>query len=559
MARENWYARCYLWRLMTMKLSTVLVAVAVAGGCVEAPTLGDEVLDLGPGSGTNEQGRFYLGGIADDLAGPLATYHVSVNPTVVIGAASTTLSVLAGSTSGTCLSATVGATTYTCADPAFNGLVLNGPGGSRPRLRVVASSTFPIVGDGGHLATGYLLQHNANWPSTVAPLWQSYCVGDRVAYPLAGSVERATGGFAPATGAITFACTEYAVAGAKPAALPNLTGNGVVGKAMSWGYLPGSDGYDGGGRLIKGAFLHEGAVSAGRAAYCGDGQTHTLDVTSIRIFDLVNGNVAYGDLTTHAMPIEPTPISAAPIDSSSYSFESVWKPVGAGDPGGQLTYTWHPFCFSRLRWQSLPLGNRCGGTVAVVDPRGQESTKFCEDYTLPELAAAGGLVGIYSQWNDLGLWRWKHNTNGDYYSTTVGAYGGSQSGIVPAAGYELAAPELQGTVMTVNGRPIFEANYGLDGGTLVEIRSCRVNGTTDWVTAGTTWLQNHGYTVSSCKVEGHVWATPPTADVLTELGWTMRELKLWKKGAEYATSVTAPTGYINQVASVGWIVGPATW
>lgn len=536
---------------MQKVLAGLLLSSALAG-CVEAG-LGQDEGWIGPGSGDREQGRWQLGGLADGLLGPALDTYLAVHPDVTINGTATTLSVTAPVLAGSCLKATVGATTYQCADPAFTGLELVGNTGA-PRLKIVSATSFVIAGAGRHNATGYVLQHNSNWVNwPAAPTWVSYCVGDRLAYPLAGEVKR-DGTFAPGSGRITFACSEYTSAGDKPPALTDRVGNGVVAKVMSWGYLPGSDGVDWNGSPVYGTELLHAAVTAARANYCGDGKSHTLDATSIQIFDFVTGNLAE-DATG---VIAPSPAdSTAPLDSNAYSLESVWK---GKDPA------WAPMCLSKLRWQALPLGDRCVNGVTLHDPRLDPDYKFCDDFPdVLALANAGGVIAINSKWNDLGLWRWKHASNGDFYSTTVGSYNTVRPGTNPATGYDPVAnpPVLLGTLLTSAGKTVFEANYGPSGtpatGTLVAISSCKKN--TDWATATPAWLAANGY-ATSCKVEGYVWSVKPSPSVQATLGWDnppMVELKLWKKGSEYATSVAAPGAGYAVVTPLGWLVAPAAY
>lgn len=532
---------------MMKTLSAALLLGISAAACVDQPDLGGESLGLGAGSGSREQGRYQLGGIADGLMGPAFDTMVAGSWDATIGGATRRLSVTAPATTGPCLRVTVAGVVHTCADPIFDGVVLTGPSSGAPRLRIVGSLTFSIAGEASHVATGYRIQHNATWASGGPPTWVPYCVGDRLAYPLAGTAKR-DGSFQPGAAAITFACSEFGSSGVKPTARPDLVGNGVVAKAMSWGFLPGASGTDWLGAGVGGADLHHAAVTAGRAAYCGDGLPHTLDATSIRIFDMVDGNLA----ETVTAPMADTVPSSGAVDPTSFTLESAWK---GKDP------TWGPMCLSKLRWQALPLGDRCVAGTVLRDPRLDPDSHFCEDWTWEEVAARGGVLSVYSQWNDLGLWRWEHATSGDQHTTTVGAY--SQIGVStpPPGGYDPAvhAPVLEGTIMTVVGKDIFEANYGPAAGALVEIQSCKQAGSGDRVTARPAWLGGHGYTVG-CRSEGFVWSVRPDPAVITALGWTMRELKLWQKPGDVATATTMPgVGYSALAASVGWIVAPAAW
>ncbi|HVV84813.1 MAG TPA: ADYC domain-containing protein [Kofleriaceae bacterium] len=545
---------------MMIRLGTILLSMLAVAACTEPPDLGVDTLGMGPGSGSHEQGRLFLGELADALPGPMSNaYFPAAGTSSSLG----TLSVVSSPNAGSCLGVTIAGVAHTCADPIFINAVLYGPNGQRPRFRIADVGSFVIVGEGGHPATGYVLQENHTWPGTGPDDWRSYCVDDRVAYPMSGKIVRAGGLFLADSATITFACSEYDAAGHKPPALPDLTGNGVAAKAMSWGFLPGANGtqmYT--SVAVSGDVLHQGAVAAGRANYCADGASHTLDATSIQIFDLVTGNLAPDGLA-----IEPsTPPTATPIDPANYSFESVWRYDTVTPAAGQTLYLWHPLCLSKLRWQALPLGNRCITGTQLLDPRvpGNDAERFCDDYTPDELAHAGGMIGIYSQWNDLGLWRWHNPGNHDFYTTTLGTYDDTAAMVPPdSAAYGATVPELEGTLLTTVGAPIFQANYPTTGGVLTGLFSCpstTPSGAKDWVTAGQPWLALHGFwNAITCHSEGLIWTTPPAAAVQSELGWSMVELKMWKKNGEHVTSISAPTGYTTLVTSVGWIVKPASW
>lgn len=534
---------------MQKVLAGILMASAVAA-CVEGD-LGLDEGEIGPGSGDREQGRWVLGAQADGLLGPALDTYLAVLPDVTINGTPTTLTVTTPAAAGTCLRATAGATTYVCDAAAFNGLELTGNTGAS-RLKIVSSTSFVITGPGGHDATGYVLQHNANWTNwPAAPMWVSYCTGDRLAFPLAGEVKR-DGSFDINSTRITFVCSEFTSAGSKPVALADRVGNGVVAKAMSWGYVPGSNGTTLGGSPITGVELLHAAVTAARANYCADGKSHTLDSTSIQIFDFVNGNLA----ETATGVIEPSPAaSTTPVDPTAFSLEAVWK-------GKDPSMPWQPLCLSKLRWQALPLGDACVSGVTLRDPRTNADSVYCEDWpSLAALADSGAVIAVNSQWNDLGLWRWKHATTGDFYSTTVGLYDKVDVSTRPAPGYDPVAnvPVLEGTLMTSVGKTVFEANYGANAGTLVEVRSCKKNN--DWATATPAWLATNGY-ATGCKTEGFVWSVKPATSVQAQLGWdspAMRELKLWKKNSEYATSTTSPGNGYAAVLSLGWLVAPKTY
>ncbi|MBK9033016.1 MAG: hypothetical protein IPL61_17400 [Myxococcales bacterium] len=528
-------------------LSSTLIA------CVDAPDLGEEASGISPGSGGRENGRWFLGDTADVFIGPNgnADFIAGSSTGVTIAGVGVTVAIVESQAAGPCLSING----QPCSATAANGAIFLGPSSSVPRLKI--ESTTQFTGPLGQPMTGYVVKHNAAW-AIGGTSWVTYCKSDRLAYPVSGRISR-SGHFGP-TGDVSFGCSEYTAAGIKPTALADLTGNGLAAKVMSWGFLRVGTFSNLAGIQIDGESLYEVAVSAGRADYCLDAGSHTIDGTSIELVDLVPGNLA----TDAVGGMVPSPAaSTTPVESiaGQYHLEALWS-------GKNVQ------CLSKLRWQGLPVGDRCtaaGGTLR--DPRlpydmvaGDPPTwvphgKFCEDYPtdLSSLAGGGTMLAVDSTWNDVGLWHWKHATNGDHYTTTVGSYNGAHVGgsTLPEAGYSTSpVPMLYGTIVTTIGRDILRANYGADAGTFVALKSCKKN--SDWLTtAPAVFALPSGYT--ACKVEGHIWATPPSPDVLTKLGWTMVTLKLFKKNSEYFTTTASAVAGYTLVAPLGSIVAPPTW
>jgi hypothetical protein len=140
------------------------------------------------------------------------------------------------------------------------------------------------------------------------------------------------------------------------------------------------------------------ALRATRADYCGDGQTHTFDGTPILIMD--RQGYAAGAIEEDSIASDESPVTPAP-----FFFEAAWHhKLGA-------------ICLSRLRWDSLPPGGFCPGTMP--DPRIKNSGGvFCEDLVGPvsylrEFLASEGFgnadVFTSSQYNEKTLTTW---TNG---------------------------------------------------------------------------------------------------------------------------------------------------
>jgi len=519
---------------------------ALASACVEAPATGTSTSPLGPGDGTYEQGRFVLGELADALPGRTASTQFAVGRFGILadGTTTTPVSVTDSTTAGSCLSATAGGP---CAGSEFDNMILPPLGTGMPSLKVLSSLTFATL-DPGQTMTGYVLQYLTGGPPA------SYCVGDRLAYPMAGEVDLDSGIDRTAP-YITFACSAFLADGTEPAALIDRTGNGVLAKTSSWGFVPGADGLDHTSATVTGESLQTVAFGAGRANYCRDGVSHTFDATSIEIRDFVTNNlVADVDPATYPGP-SPT-ASPTPVIPQQFSLESVWK-RGNNDTDPKV------LCFSRLRWQTLPVNPRCSSTTPIEDPRHLAGATFCDAANYTWAMNHDAAIAIRSQRNDLGLWRWSHRTNGDQYATTVGFYGGITASTPPAPNYvslTSAPPEHLGTIFTIVGKTIFQANYPGQAGTFVELRSCQRG--TDWATDVDTWLTPRGFT-SLCKTEGFVWSTPPVTAILDPLRMTAIELRRWSNGTDFVASTTWPgTGYTSLPGPpglIGYIVAPATW
>ena len=523
--------------------SLVFLAPLVVTACVDAPDLGDGAQSItpsiGPGSGGRENGRHKLGLLADAQPGAVSGQYFSVTPSGY--------KVIRSSNAGPCLAPSAAS----ACGASVNGAIFY-DANNVARLQINATVSF--TGGVGQPMTGYLVKYNQNWNNGGAVSWVTYCKDDRLAYPLDETVMR-DGTFA-ASG-LSFACSEYDQTGVKPTTAAGLTGNGVVAKVMSWGFLPDFVSYQSmGGFQITGEGLFQRMVSATTADYCGNGGTHTIDATQIEPMDLVPGNVG-PDATGQ---LDPAPLQNFTITpeaaSSTMQLEGFWS--------GKA-----PLCLSKLRWSTLPVGDRCTASGQVLhDPRivpaGGGGSVYCEDYTsLTAVAASGAMVAVNSRYNDAGLWRWKNPTTFDHYTTTLGSYTGPSrtDSVAPAAGYDTSTTPLYlGAVLTSAGKAAFEAAYPTNGGTLVELKSCKKNN--DWITtAPSAFAVPAGY--ASCKTEGYLWSTSaqPGPLVTATLGWTMQSLYLYKKtsGADYltTTAATAPAGYTS-VATLGTVVMPSS-
>lgn len=372
-------------KLTTPMRKTFLASLLLTTACtteapIDAPAPIDEI-PRGPVYGEELQGSHLLGNLADPLAGGGSFLAVANTTTLPSTGAAVTVSV-----SGTSLVAT-DAAGKTYSDPNdFVSMVFASASGSELRVKAVdlASTTSPR----------YVLEYR---PNNLAA-WSDYCD------PTFGTGAVALKGFwdrdrrhvkGPK---LSFACT----------------GSGVAAKCVDWGYVPGAAGpgdsaWD----------HHQACTQMASANICMDGSSYTRELTPILIRDFIPG-------------AEPAPTDAPVLErldplatwppADRFYFEAAWQPDGPA------------ICLSKVRWASLPPGGYC--PAKLPDPRvveGNSEVRFCEDYTWPELQAAGALLVNGSLPMDLPLYRWS-DAAGDRV-TSVNGYVTDVVESYPFAGY----------------------------------------------------------------------------------------------------------------------------
>jgi hypothetical protein len=269
--------------------------------------------------------------------------------------------------------------------------------------------------------------------------------------------------------------------------------------------------------------LHSTAVRMGRADYCYDGNSQTIDGTEIVFF-----------VDPAQYPMIPEPVMAPLVPDATY-FEAGWMLDTTAEDE-------HALCLSKLRWQTLPPGNLCNGLL--LDPRVDQDGLYCEDYGVAtgegtpssELFAAGAVLINESEINDLGLYRWQNN--GEHVSTTRGYVDDVSLATQPSPprpGYTYVRREAN--TLSTDGRDVFAAEYG---GVYLPLRTYSRAGELVTTIPG---LVPAGY--SFVQDEGFIFATAPA--VLPD-GMASAPLYRYKRSvgaAEFLTTTraTAPTGY----------------
>jgi ADYC domain len=205
------------------------------------------------------------------------------------------------------------------------------------------------------------------------------CGPEGTALPLAGWF-RTDGLHMAEPGRITFACN-----------------NAAAHKCTVWGYpagpAPGLP-WD----------ANQACTRMTRADYGANGESHTRMETAIMIADSIPG--ANG-LPTSTMLGD---VQRWPPDPERFFFEAAW-----------FAGTRRPWCLSKVRWNSIPVGGYPG--MGMSDPRMDPLAKHCEDITVEDIVASGALTFVASQYSDLALMTWRAETaGGPDFVTTVRGY-----------------------------------------------------------------------------------------------------------------------------------------
>lgn len=319
-----------------------------------------------------EQGRHILGSFPDTLLANGVHFRVSVIPQNEAGVRLSVNAAGVKGVNGTHLVADDPLTPgvdHTGADPWFDELIMSGAGGEL-RIRRSEKTGTSII------STLYFLDYRTVTPGNTGP-WVDYCgTSGGGAIPISGYYDfRRT----HESGAwISFACADSAAQ-----------------KCNHWGFAAGNA-----GPTDKNWQHHQACTGMTNANYCGTGQSFTREKTPILIRDAVLG---YGN----DQPNNFGHPAVMPGHPDVHYIEAGWLPNG------------RPLCLSKLRWHALS-PNQCG--AALPDPRYQSSAeaKFCDQWTIPQLFAAGAILVNGSKMMDAPLHRWRNSLGDDL--TTIRGY-----------------------------------------------------------------------------------------------------------------------------------------
>jgi hypothetical protein len=226
--------------------------------------------------------------------------------------------------------------------------------------------------------------------------WSDPCHGVS-AVPFLGSFSR-SGKHEATPNRVSFACVA----------------DGDAQKCVDWGYKPGTHPND---RNTWKA--HQACTREARADYCGNGNTHTREETTIALADFVG--------VRGRPPGTYEGVRAWPPPPTSFYFEAAY--IDAVPP---------VFCFGKARWADMPPTGPDDCINQIPDPRTIPSAHFCEEYDfngdhegIPLPTTVDILTVNASAYNDLGLHVWK---SGDDYVSTVQGYADGRPAVRPFSG-----------------------------------------------------------------------------------------------------------------------------
>lgn len=357
----------------------------------------------------------------------------------------------------------------------------------------------------------------------------------------------------PASNAFSFAC------------LPQLQddgsylGGGVAAKCADWGYSPwntGDPGPDGLPLAVTFADdpealrYHVTCTAMATADYCGEGTPHTLNNTSIIMFNP-------GDVKTTA-PVGTPPVSYVSTElggtRGNFFLEAAWKvDSDVNEVGLVKNMRAHALCLTKKRWSTLPVGACMSSTLP--DPRQKGSTAtYCEDGSKDQLLERGGLLFSYSMFMDAGLYRFKNGVTGEFLTTADVVIDPNdkypysyQPRFAKGVGYKLDDGGSLGSFNPFEGTVLTEAAW--NAGPFLNVRSnlrklvrC-VDSNGRYLTQRADGWVPKGYSCGSA--EGYVYVPGDPLDPMAGVS----KLTLWRNG-RYVTSVTnlAPLGYSNEGA-----------
>lgn len=352
------------------------------------------------------------------------------------------------------------------------------------QLRIDAVDTMPDT-----LKPGYALSYSLDGIT-----WQDYCDSglDSHAVPMQGTwtIGRK---HQNDLARITFGCFM----------------GGVTAKCIDWGYSPGTKGSN-----DSQWQLHQTCAQFASGDYCNKGVAHTRELTPIAIRDYVPG-------------LKPAPTDTPTLPTLDPA--KTWPPPDDFFLEGAWQYNGPVICLSKVRWAALPPGGFC--PLLLPDPREGGGGVFCDDLTFTSPAYANALYFTGSKAMDIYSHTWFKA--GDLLTTVEGYVedGVAISKPFPGEGYQLV-PNGQSYILLRN------LPGSIELADVVPVFLQRHPTTLDTVVAPIDGTHLVGYTIVNPRPEGYL---------VTLGGANLVPLKLFHKGSDYVTALTAPPGYTHDV------------
>jgi hypothetical protein len=291
---------------------------------------------------------------------------------------------------------------------------------------------------------------------------------------------------------------------------------GVIAKCYQLGYRPW-DVSDEGVSLRE---YHQTCTRAARADYCGDGGSHTVDGTTIDLYDRLS--------------------HVAPDPQFQHPLEAIWRrDLAIPDERGPVA------CLAKQRWETIPLDG-CG--ELTPDPRTRSGLGlYCEDEPLAAWLADGdNLLVNESAYIDAGLWRWKRLDGNEYRSTTKLP---TTELVAPDPNYQYAPTALPPEPVLIGSVYALTTSEGVRPPHTKKLYTHLNPDTQEYLTTTNATPPSPQY---STVEEG--WILSPACETIPGCP-TSKALRLYRDNAtgDHATDTAPPSESYQEIALLGYL------
>ncbi len=297
---------------------------------------------------------------------------------------------------------------------------------------------------------------------------------------------------------------------------------GVIAKCYMHGYFPWA--------TRNGVSLrdyHQTCTRAARADFCGVGEPHTVNGTTIDLYDRI------GRVTANPNNVDPV-----------MEIEAIW----VREPMGETAAGMPAACLSKKRWDTIPY-DAAGRCPNIEDPRlytGEFPPNYCEDVSVSTwwLRSPDNLIATESSFYDAGLWRWRKG--GDHRSTTLCTTTEDESECTDD-GYQLDPAPVGGQPVLLGSVYHVDLDPSLRPAATIPLYTFRNPTTGDYLTTTDESYANYG----ERRLEGYI------RDLSCEATDTCIgvPLELWAGNGEWVTTTPDkhPGGGFFKVRTLGYL------